>query len=170
MARIDEVLRLRWEDVNFEQKAVRLWTRKRRGGSWEFDWMPMNEDLEKVLWGLWQKRKDGEWVFVNSLTNSRYKDRFKLMRSICRRAGLPQFGYHTIRDFVASYLVDKKKVSLPVISRLLRHKNLQTTERYLQPIDPRFRDTMRLLAGGLLNAPSIPIRNLLENKNVVHNF
>ena len=33
MARIDKVLRLRWEDVNFEQKAVRLWTRKRRGGS-----------------------------------------------------------------------------------------------------------------------------------------
>jgi integrase len=159
MARIDEVLRLRWEDVNFEQKAVRLWTRKRRGGSWEFDWMPMNEDLEKVLWGLWQKRKAGEWVFVNSLTNSRYKDRFKLMRSICRRAGLPQFGYHTIRHFVASYLVDKKKVSLPVISRLLRHKNLQTTERYLQAIDPRFRDTMRLLEGDLLE----PTHNLLTD-------
>ena len=159
MARIDEVLRLKWEDVNFEQKAVRLWTRKRRGGSWEFDWMPMNEDLEKVLWGLWQKRKAGEWVFVNSLTNSRYKDRFKLMRSICRRAGLPQFGYHTIRHFVASYLVDKKKVSLPVISRLLRHKNLQTTERYLQAIDPRFRDTMRLLEGDLVE----PTHNLLTD-------
>jgi len=163
MARIDEVLRLKWEDVNFEQKAVRLWTRKRRGGSWEYDWLPMNEDLEKVLWSLWQNRKDGEWVFFNPLTSNRYINRFKLMRSICRRAGVPQFGYHTIRHFVASYLVDKKKVSLPVISRLLRHKNLQTTERYLQAIDPRFRDTMRLLEGELLNAPSIPTRNLLEN-------
>ena len=55
MARIDEVLRLKWEDVNFEQKAVRLWTRKRRGGSWEFDWMPMNEDLEKVFMGSMAK-------------------------------------------------------------------------------------------------------------------
>ena len=80
-----------------------------RGGSWEFDWIDMNEDLEKVMWGLWQNRTDGEWVFVNPLTNDRYKDRFKLMRSICRRAGLPQFGYHTIRHFVASYLVDKKR-------------------------------------------------------------
>jgi integrase len=102
-------------------------------------------------------------VFFNPLTSNRYINRFKLMRSICRRAGVPQFGYHTIRHFVASYLVDKKKVSLPVISRLLRHKNLQTTERYLQAIDPRFRDTMRLLEGDLLNAPSIPTRNLLEN-------
>jgi integrase len=53
------------------------------------------------------------------------------MRSIRRRGGLAQFGYLTIRHFVASYLVDKQKVSLPVISQLLRHKNLQTTERYL---------------------------------------
>ena len=55
--------------------------------------------------------------------------------------------------FLASYLVDKKKVSLPVISKLLRHKNLQTTERYLQAIDPRFRDTLRLLEGALLTDP-----------------
>ena len=72
---------------------------------------------------------------------------------------MPQFGYHTIRHFVASYWVDKKKVFLPVISRLLRHKNLQTTERYLQAIDPRFRDTMRLLEGDLLE----PTHNLLTD-------
>jgi integrase len=164
MARIDEVLRLKWEDVNFEQKAIRLWTRKRRGGAWEYDWMDMNEDLEKILWGLWQNRQDGEWVFANPLTGNRYFHRFKLMRSICRRAGLPQFGYHTIRHFVASYLVDKKKVSLPVISRLLRHKNLQTTERYLQAIDPRFRDTMRLLEGALLEPTHHLLTDLLTKE------
>jgi hypothetical protein len=38
-------------------------------------------------------------------------------------------------------------VRLAVISKLLRHKNLQTTERCLQAIDPRFRDTMKLLDG-----------------------
>jgi hypothetical protein len=50
---------------------------------------------------------------------------------------------------VASYLYDKKKVSLPVISKLLRHKSLQTTEIYLQAIDPSFRETMRLLEGNV---------------------
>jgi integrase len=156
MGRIGEVLRLRWEDVNFQEKAIRLWTRKRQGGNLEFDWLPMNEDLEEVLWGLWQKRKSEEWVFVSPLTGSHYVNRFTLMRNICQRAGIPRYGYHTIRHFVASYLFDKKKVSLPVISKLLRHKNLQTTERYLQAIDPRFRDTMQLLKGNvlpLLNAP-----------------
>jgi integrase len=150
MARIDEILRLKWEDVNFQEKAVRLWTRKRRGGNWEFDWLPMNEDLEAVLWGLWQKKEQDEWVFFNPTRGTRYLYRPKLMGTICKRAGVPKYGFHTIRHFVASYLFDKKKVSLPVISKLLRHKSLQTTERYLQAIDPRFRDTMRLLEGNIL--------------------
>ena len=151
MARIDEILRLKWEDVNFQEKAVRLWTRKRRGGNWEFDWLPMNEDLEVVLWGLWGKREQDEWVFFNRRERTRYLYRPKLMGTICKTAGVPKYGFHTIRHFVASYLFDKKKVSLPVISKLLRHKSLQTTERYLQAIDPRFRETMRLLEGDVFS-------------------
>jgi integrase len=151
MGRIGEVLRLRWDDVNFQEKAIRLWTRKRQGGNLEFDWLPMNEDLEEVLWSLWQKRANEEWVFLSPLTGSHCVTRFTLMRNICQRAGVPRYGDHTIRHFVASYLFDKKKVSLPVISKLLRHKNLQTTERYLQAIDPRFRDTMRLLEGNVIS-------------------
>lgn len=73
MARVDEIQRLKWEDVNFTEKMVRLWTRKRRGGMWEFDWLPMNEDLEKVLWALWQKKTQDEWVFLSPLTGRRYK-------------------------------------------------------------------------------------------------
>ncbi|MCX5891002.1 MAG: site-specific integrase [Deltaproteobacteria bacterium] len=150
MARIDEILRLKWEDVNFQERAIRLWTRKRRGGNWESDWLPVNTALEAVLWSLWQKKEQDEWVFFNQRQGTRYLYRPKLMGTICKRAGVPKYGFHTIRHFVASYLFDKKKVSLPVISKLLRHKSLQTTERYLQAIDPRFRDTMRLLEGNVL--------------------
>jgi hypothetical protein len=41
-------------------------------------------------------------------------------------------------------------VSLPVISKLLRRKSLQTTEIYLQAINPSFRETMRLLEGNVM--------------------
>ena len=89
-------------------------------------------------------------VFVSPLTGTRYKHRFTVIRNICKRAGVPHHTYHCIRHFVASYLYDKKKVSLPVISKLLRHKSLQTTEIYLQAIDPSFRETMRLLEGNVM--------------------
>jgi integrase len=162
MARVDEVLRLKWEDVNFQEKGVRLWTRKRRGGTWESDWLSMNEDLEQVLWALWQKRTQDDWVFVSPLTGTRYKHRFTLIRNICQRAGVPHYTYHCIRHFVASYLFDKKKVSLPVISRLLRHKSLQTTEIYLQAIDPNFREAMRLLEGNIMG-----LLQEMEQKNLL---
>ena len=149
LGRIDEVLRLKWDDVNWERHEVRLWTRKRRGGNWQYDWMPMNAELEKVLRDLWQKRRQDEWVFWNPRTGGRFTDRFDLMRRICQRAGVRRYTYHTIRHFVASYLYDKEKRPLPEISKLLRHTNYQTTERYLQLVDPNLRETMRLLEGGI---------------------
>jgi len=33
LARLGEILRLRWEDVNFDAQTLTKWTRKRRGGS-----------------------------------------------------------------------------------------------------------------------------------------
>jgi integrase len=147
LGRIDEVLRLKWEDINWERHEVRLWTRKRRGGNWQYDWLPMNAELEKVLRDLWQKRHQDQWVFANPRTGGRYTDRFDLMRRICQRAGVRRYTYHTIRHFVASYLYDKEKRPLPEISKLLRHTNFQTTERYLQLVDPNLRETMRLLEG-----------------------
>jgi integrase len=164
MGRVGEILRLRWEDVNFQEQAIRLWTQKRKGGNLELDWLPVNEDLEKILWELWQKRTQDEWVFLNPLTGSHYVHRFTLMKNICERAGVPHYTYHTIRHFVASYLFDKKKASLPVISKLLRHKNLQTTEIYHQAIDPRVRETMRLLEGNVISFLS---ETLTENQNLL---
>ena len=126
-----------------------------------------DEDLEKILWELWQKRTQDEWVFLSPLTGKHYVHRFTLMKNICERAGVSHYTYHTIRHFVASYLFDKKKVSLPVISKLLRHKNLQTTEIYLQAIDPRFRETMRLLEGNVISFLS---ETLTENQNLLTTY
>ena len=79
LARVDEIFRLKWEDVNFTEQTIRLWTRKRKDGSWHFYTLPMNDDLRGILWEMWQKRGDGEYVFVNPETGTRYVDRHKLM-------------------------------------------------------------------------------------------
>jgi len=90
IARIDEVLRLTWQDVIFEKRTVTLWTRKRKGGSYEADPMPMNQNLYEVLWRLWQTRKQDNWVFFNTKTGNRYNKRPKFMKGLCKRAFAPE--------------------------------------------------------------------------------
>ena len=80
LARVDEIQRLKWEDVNFTGEDRPALDGKRKGGVWEYDWLPMNEDLEEVLWGLWRKRTQDEWVFVSPWTGTRYVHRFTLIK------------------------------------------------------------------------------------------
>jgi integrase len=160
LGRIDEVLRLTWEDVNFDKRTVTLYTRKRKDGAYESDELPMNEDLYQVLWDLWQRRKQNQWVFFNEKTGKRFNKRPKMMRSLCIRAFAPNlkakdkakyegplFGFHDIRHFMASFLADRKKQSTKTISKLLRHKNTRTTEIYLHSIEEAAREAMRSVEG-----------------------
>jgi len=171
LGRIDEILRLRWkEDINFENKTVTLWTRKRKDGSYESNPMPMEDDLYSILWARWKRRDQDKWVFYNEKTQDRYKERPKMMASICQRAGIAPigkgirkafrgkdkgkpfevdhyYGFHSLRHFMASYLIDREKISLKAVSGLLRHKNVRTTERYLHLLDPSHRDAMSRIEG-----------------------
>lgn len=160
LGRIDEILRLRWRDVNFQEQTITLWTRKRKGGEWASDTMHMNSVLHDTLWTLWKARRQEEWVFFNQLTGTRYMRRPKLMRTLCKRAGIRYFGFHAIRHYVASLLHDSKKVSLPQVSKLLRHQSKATTERYLQVIDTGSREAMRTLEEDFLADPrKVPAQN-----------
>lgn len=156
LARVDEILHLRWEDVNFSERTVRLWTRKRKDGSWHFDMLPMNDDLYEVLWGLWKKKGSAEWVFPNPNTGDRFYCRRRLIRTICKRAGVRPFGYHAIRHHVASLLADREKVGITTVSRLLRHKSIRTTEIYLHTVDDGLREAMGRLEDKNLNLLTEP--------------
>jgi integrase len=135
LARIDEILRLTWQDVNFEKRLVTLWTRKRKGGNLEPRTIGMSENLYRMLWAMWNRRDQQQWVFFNAKEGTRYNRRPKLMRSLCKRAGVKHYGFHSIRHFCATYLHDVKKVPTGVIGTILGHKSKRTTEIYLHSVD-----------------------------------
>ncbi|MBC2712898.1 MAG: site-specific integrase [Desulfosarcina sp.] len=158
LARVDEILRLTWEDINFERKTVTLWTRKRKGGAYEADPMPMNKDLHGTLKALFKKREQTTWVFLNPKTMTRYTRRPKLMKGLCMRAFDPAckkladytgpvFGFHALRHFAASLLADREKFSTKTVQKLLRHKESRTTEIYLHTLGDGMREAAATLEG-----------------------
>ncbi len=158
LGRVDEILRLTWEDVNFQKRTVTLWTRKRKGGAYEADTLPMNEDLYNVLHSLFKKRTQTKWVFLNPKTENRYNRRPKFMKGLCKRAFDPNckkiedykgplFGFHHLRHFMASFLSDQEKYSTKTLQRYLRHKEARTTEIYLHSIGDGLREAAQSIEG-----------------------
>ncbi|MBW2120129.1 MAG: site-specific integrase [Deltaproteobacteria bacterium] len=142
-ARRGEIFRLTWEDVNFGNNRVRLWTRKRKGGVIEFDWLPMTKELRKSLMWWWEHRpiKDSPYVFVcledkqfcKDHYGEPFKERSKFMGRLCDKVGVKPFGFHAIRHLSASILYNLG-YEVAVIQAILRHKSANTTERYLRSI------------------------------------
>jgi len=152
MGRMGEVNRLRWSDVNFEERCVILYTRKKRGGHLTPRKVPMTQKLFEILshrfshrdkqkpWVFWHRhwdRKKKEWV------EGPYKERKTVMRSLCKKAGVKYFRYHPLRHLGAS-LLDRANVNIGSIQRILGHENRSTTEIYLHSIGEAEREAMRI--------------------------
>ena len=141
-ARKKELFRLRWDDLDFGQSRIQLGTRKRVGGSMEYDWLPMTDELFGDLLKHRQSSQS-DWVFPNPNTGMPYTSRQRWMRQSCKRAGVRAFGLHAIRHLTASILA-QANVPMIEIQGILRHKNLATTERYIRRLSD-LRQALRVL-------------------------
>ena len=68
-AKRGETFRANKTDIDLRNEKIRLWTRKRKGGNLEFDWMPMTQELKSALlsWlqmGMSQSTVDTKHIFV----------------------------------------------------------------------------------------------------------
>jgi integrase len=142
-ARRSEIFRLTWSDIDFGNNRVRLWTRKRADGTYEYDWLPMTAQLRESFRSWWENRpfKDHSHVFLcldeTEFTREYYGKpfvyRLQFMRRLCDRAKVKRFGFHAIRHLSASILYSLG-CEIAVIQAILRHKSPNTTERYLRSI------------------------------------
>jgi len=152
MGRMGEINRLTWTDVNLEERYVVLYTRKKKGGHLTPRKVPMTQRLYEILsrrytnrdpnkpWVFWHRywdQKKREWV------EGPYEDRKKIMKSLCKKAGVRYFRFHALRHLGASIL-DKNNVNIGTIQRILGHENRTTTEIYLHSIGEAEREAMRV--------------------------
>ncbi len=142
MGRVNEINALRWEDVNFEQRYLVLYTRKKRGGHRSPRKVPMTKRLYGILERRFKERSpELPWVFWHRYKSARagkwvvgpYLQRKRLMRTLCEKAGVGHFGFHALRHAGAS-LLDASNIPIGTIQRILGHENRTTTEIYLHSI------------------------------------
>jgi integrase len=152
MGRMSELNRLKWSDVNFDDRHVILYTRKKRGGSLTPRKVPMTNKLFEILAYRYKHRdKEKSWVFWHRYWSRNekkwvegpYKDRKRIMKSLCSKAGVRYFRYHALRHLGASIL-DNANVNIGSIQRILGHENRTTTEIYLHSIGEAEREAMRV--------------------------
>lgn len=132
-ARVSEVTSMKWEDVDFVNRKIRLYTRKRRGGRLEADWLPMTSELFDVLTTQRVERTSDLYVFAQG-TGEKFATRRSFMKWVCKKAGVKPFGFHALRHYTASKLAESG-TPLPMIQAILRHKSVSTTARYIRNLN-----------------------------------
>lgn len=130
--RRDEIKRLKWSDIDFDNNLIRLWTRKRKGG-WEYDWLPLVSSLAEQLKDWKEKSYFSDYVFTNSEKTDRLRSFRYFMPNLTKRAGVRHFGVHAIRHLTAITLYQSGE-SVATIQQILRHESPGTTEIYLRSL------------------------------------
>ncbi|MBO4335512.1 MAG: tyrosine-type recombinase/integrase [Desulfovibrio sp.] len=123
-ARKGELLKLTWEDVDFQRGTVVLTTRKTRTGTVKRDEMPMNEDVRQTM--LWLSESGGHKQPCLYLRHRGFSREAVQVRGSChgealRKGGCESFGFHAIRHLAATILAQEGK-SLFAIQHVLRHE------------------------------------------------
>ncbi|MCH8017555.1 MAG: recombinase XerC [Acidobacteria bacterium] len=120
----------------------------------------MTERLYKLL----SRRHAGRaprmpWVFwhtyVSKKTGKRcegpYDRRKRLMKGLCKKAGVRYFNFHALRHSGAS-VMDSLGVPIGSIQRILGHQQRRTTENYLQSIGDSERQAMAMFEEASTNS------------------
>ncbi|MBP1970027.1 integrase/recombinase XerD [Virgibacillus natechei] len=132
--RIGELVNLKWSDIHFKEGYITVFGKTRRQEA-----IPMIEKVANEL-GFWKSYCESSfdnlnpYIFVNrqnkTITVNAIKCFFKRLSAIMEMKGV-RVSAHTLRHtFARKFIENGGDVS--VLSRILRHQNLQTTSRYLK--------------------------------------
>ncbi len=142
LGRMGEINGLLWEDVDFERRCLFLYTRKKRGGNRTPRKVFMTDLLHEILTRRFKARNAAmPWVFWHRYWSRKegkhmsgpFEDRKKIMKTLCKKAGVRYFRFHPLRHSGAS-VMDDANVPIGTVQRILGHENRKTTEIYLHSV------------------------------------
>ena len=142
--RIGELVNVKWCDIDFENRVIKV---KQKEGFVTKSKRDRNVAMnDRVFCLRTSKKRYGDYVF--SWPDGRRMDPVlvsKKFKKYVRLANLgEQYSFHSLRHTFASHLV-QRGVSLYIVSKLLGHSNLKTTEVYAHLAPETFHDLVSLL-------------------------
>lgn len=147
-ARLSEVAKLEWNDVDFMNNTITLWTRKRRSSNKEPRVLAIQSALLEILKRRRACAPDDQLLVFPTRNGTFQKKSAWFLRTffqrLCERAGVPRFTAHSIRHHVATRLKDSHQATPYQIQNFLGHMNQSTTERYLHELSVD-RDVVEIL-------------------------
>ena len=118
----------------------------------------MPTPLQEVSKRRWQSRdKEMPTVFPD-MPNLRY-----LMAELCKKAKVKEFGFHSLRHYLASILIDSGKATLRDTQNFLGHQRATTTDLYLKGLRPENNPIVEILDGYSLSSENS--KDDLEDQN-----
>ena len=136
--RYKEILRLRWEDVDFNRGLITFWnTKNGRVRS-----VPIPEITKKVLR---EHKRNGPCLFPSSVNESQ-STLWRAWDNARKRARLRDFRFHDLRHTFASYLAISG-ASLFDIGELLGHRRMESTLIYTHMIEGHTRKVVERMVG-----------------------
>jgi len=156
-ARVGELFRLMWSDIDLEHGTIRLGTRKTKSGGMEYATLPMTHELRAALSAHRKRGVRGLNVFTQQ-DGEGFRSRQHYMKGLCKRAGVEPFGFHAIRHLSAVMMYHAGQ-PVSVIQAMLRHKAAGTTERYLKRLglDP---GRLRAAVEAVFSTPAIKVEQI----------
>lgn len=124
--RVNEILTSTWSNCDLENRI--LYIPAENSKSKKMRSVPLNNSAMDILNSLDTKGKY-DYIFINPRSNKRYVSVHKGWCKLRSLAGLPHLRMHDLRHFVASSLASQGE-SIYIISKLLGHANVVTSERY----------------------------------------
>lgn len=120
--RKNEILNLRWNDVDFDGGFVHI----KESKSNKIRKIPMNPIVRNTIREI---KKEGEYIFHNPKTGTRIRDFYRSWNATRKAAGISDLRFHDLRHTAATLMV-QGGIDLVTVGDILGHSNIRMTVKY----------------------------------------
>jgi integrase len=137
--RRNEILSLKWENVNFANEFILIESARSKSGKAKK--VPMNRLVVEALKSIPKKHP---LIFYNPETRRNIQDVKTAFRTALKKAKIKGVRLHDLRHTAATRMIEAG-VDIATVSKILGHSSIQMTMRYCHPTEENMRRAVERL-------------------------